>query len=109
VSHAGWPCCGRCRDGTGLTAGLSKALASKRLLIHDRGRVLADLACAVADGAEVISDFRVMTDQAELFGLVASVPTVWRTLDEIAARGGRRRPGSPGPSAPPGAVRGRPS
>jgi hypothetical protein len=76
-------------DRTGLTAGLSRALASDRLLIHDRGRVLADLACAVADGAEVISDFRVMTDQAELFGLVASVPTVWRTLDEIAAGGGR--------------------
>ena len=65
------------------------ALASERLLIHDRGRVLADLACAVADGAEVISDFRVMTDKAELFGLVASVPTAWRTLDEIAAEGGR--------------------
>jgi hypothetical protein len=47
-------------DRTGLTAGLSRALASDRLLIHDRGRVLADLACAVADGAEVISDFRVM-------------------------------------------------
>ena len=76
-------------DRTGLTAGLSRALASDRLLIHDRGRVLADLACAVADGAEVISDFRVMTDQAELFGLVASVPTAWRTLDEIAAGGGR--------------------
>ena len=26
---------------------------------------------------------------AELFGLVASVPTAWRTLDEIAAGGGR--------------------
>ena len=44
----------------------------------------ADLACAIADGSEVISDFRVMGDQKELFGLVASVPTVWRTLDEIA-------------------------
>ncbi len=32
---------------------------------------MADLACAVADGAEAISDFRVMADQAELFGLVA--------------------------------------
>jgi len=51
--------------------------------------VLADLACAVADGAEVISDFRVMTDQQELLGLVASVPTAWRTLDEIAAGGDR--------------------
>ena len=30
-----------------------------------------------------------MTDQDELFGLVASVPTAWRTLDEIAAGGPR--------------------
>jgi hypothetical protein len=37
--------------------------------------VLADMACAVTDGAEVISDFRVMADQQEPFGLVASVPT----------------------------------
>ena len=49
--------------------------------------MLADLACAIADGAEVISDFRVIGDQEELFGLVASVPTAWRTLDEIAAGG----------------------
>jgi hypothetical protein len=51
--------------------------------------VLADLACAIADGAEVISDFRVMADQRELFGLVASVPTCWRALHEIAAGGSR--------------------
>ena len=51
--------------------------------------MLADLACAIADGGEVISDFRVIGDQGELFGLVASVPTAWRTLDEIA-RGGDR-------------------
>ena len=89
VSHAGVALLRALSDKVGLTAGLSKALASDRLLIHDRGRVLADVACAVADGAEVISDFRVMTDQAELFGLVASVPTVWRTLDEIASGGGR--------------------
>src|SRR5258708_30668569 len=57
------------------------------MLVHDRGRVLADLACAIADGARVISDFRVMADQQELFGLVASVPTVWRTLQEIARAG----------------------
>ena len=44
----------------------------------------ADLACAIADGGEVISDFRVLADQKELFGLVASVPTTWRTLDEVA-------------------------
>jgi len=89
VSHAGVVLIRALADNTGLTAGLSKALASGRLLVHDRGRVLADLACAIADGAEVISDFRVIGDQEELFGLVASVPTVWRMLDEIA-RGGER-------------------
>ena len=51
--------------------------------------MLADLACAIADGAEVISDFRVLGDQDGLFGLVASVPTCWRALSEIAAGGGR--------------------
>jgi hypothetical protein len=49
--------------------------------------VLADLACAIADGGEVISDFRVIGDQGDLFGRVASVPTAWRTLDEIARDG----------------------
>jgi hypothetical protein len=39
----------------------------------------------------VISDFRVMGDQRELFGPVASVPTAWRVLKEIAAGGERRR------------------
>lgn len=68
---------------------MSEALASGRLVTHDRGRVLADLACAIADGAEVISDFRVMRDQAELLGPVASVLTVWRTLGEIASGGAR--------------------
>ena len=89
VSHAGMALVRALADNIGLTAGLSKALASDRLLVHDRGRVLADLTCAIADGAEVISDLRVMGDQEDLFGLVASVPTAWRTLDEIAGGGQR--------------------
>jgi len=89
VSHAGLALLRALADKMGLTADLSKALASDRLLVHDRGRVLVDLACAIADGAEVVSDFRVIGDQEDLFGLVASVPTAWRTLDEIA-RGGER-------------------
>src|ERR1039458_4622579 len=88
VSHAGLALLRQLTDRTGLTSGLSAALPSP-LGGHDRGRVLADLACAIADGARVISDFRVMGDQRELFGLVASVPTAWRTLKEIA-RGGTR-------------------
>ena len=89
VSHAGLALLRHLAGKTGLTGGLSRALATARFLVHDRGRVTADLACAIADGARVISDFRVMSDQRELFGLVASVPTAWRTLAEIA-RGGAR-------------------
>src|SRR6266581_4792487 len=88
VSHAGLALLRQLSDRTGLTSGLSAALPSP-LGGHDRGRVTADLACAIADGARVISDFRVMGDQRELFGLVASVPAAWRTLAEIA-RGGTR-------------------
>jgi Transposase DDE domain group 1 len=89
VSHAGVVLLRALSDKIGLTVGLSKALAPRRLLVHDRGRVLADLACAIADGAEVISDFRVMADQSSVFGLVASVPTCWRALSEIAGGGSR--------------------
>jgi hypothetical protein len=89
VSHAGLALLRALADNVGLTGGLSRALASRRLLVHDRGRVLTDLACAIADGGEVISDFRVMGDQGELFGLVASVPTCWRALSEIADGGSR--------------------
>jgi hypothetical protein len=89
VSHAGIGLLRHLADKTGLTGELSAALASGRLLKHDRGRVLADLACSIADGARVISDFRVMGDQGELFGPVASVPTAYRTLEEIADGGDR--------------------
>jgi hypothetical protein len=89
VSHAGLVLLRGLADKTGLTGGLSRALASSRLLVHDRGRVAADLACVIADGGEVISDFRVLADQREVHGLVASVPTAWRTLSEIASGGPR--------------------
>jgi hypothetical protein len=88
VSHAGLALLRQLADRTGLTAGLSRALPSP-LWGHDRGRVIAELACAIADGARVISDFRVVGDQRELFGPVASVPTAWRALKEIAVSGDR--------------------
>ena len=89
VSHAGLGLVRRLADKTGLTRGLSQALWSGRVLGHDRGRVLADISCVIADGARAISDFRVLADQQEAFGQVASVPTAYRTLEEIA-RGGTR-------------------
>jgi hypothetical protein len=84
VSHAGLGLLRCLSDKTGLTAGLSQALWSGRVLGHDRGRVLADIACVIADGARAISGFRVLSDQAEAFGQVASVPTAYRTLEEIS-------------------------
>ena len=95
VSHAGTALLRALADNTGPTTDLSRTLASRRLLFHDRGRVLADLACAIAGGAEVISDSRVIGDQDVLFGPVASVSTAWRTLDEVA-RGGERALGKIG-------------
>jgi heme-degrading monooxygenase HmoA len=89
VSHAGIGLLRHLADKTRLTRGLSAALASGRLVHHDRGRVLADVACAIADGARGFSDFRVLADQGELFGQVASVLTVYRTLEEIAGGGDR--------------------
>src|SRR5256885_12042570 len=41
--------------------------------------------------SRVISDFRVMGDQRELLGPVASVPTAWRALKEAASGGDRTR------------------
>jgi Transposase DDE domain group 1 len=90
VSHAGLVLLRQLCDRTGLTAGLSQALPTPGGGL-DRGRVFADLACAIADGAQVISDFRVMGDQGEVFGQVASVPTAWRMLREAAGDKARRK------------------
>jgi hypothetical protein len=51
VSHAGLALLRHLADKTGLAGGLSRALATARILVHDRGRVTTDLACAIADGA----------------------------------------------------------
>ncbi len=82
VAHAGARLLAELADGLGLSAGLSAAMAATktRRRGHDRGRVLTDLAIAIADGASAISDLRVLADQPDLFGQVASVPTAWRAL-----------------------------
>lgn len=86
VSHTGAVALRALGDRTGLTAGLSAATARRGFTpVHDRGRVLADLAVAVADGARVMSDLAVLRDQRELFGSVASGPTLWRTLAAVDA------------------------
>jgi hypothetical protein len=53
---------------------------------HDPGRVLVDLAVAIADGAEAIADIAVLADQPALFGPVASDSTCWRLLNALDER-----------------------
>jgi hypothetical protein len=86
VSHAGSVALRAVADRTGLTDAVSAALARRGFTpVHDRGRVLTDAAVMIADGGRVLSDLAVLRDQGELFGPVASDPTLWRTLHEIDA------------------------
>ncbi len=87
VAHAGARLLCDLADDLGLSVGLSAAMAptKRRQRGHDRGRVLVDLAVALADGATAISDLRVLANQPALFGEVASVPTAWRTLESVDA------------------------
>uniref|UniRef100_UPI003D754912 IS1380 family transposase n=1 Tax=Calidifontibacter indicus TaxID=419650 RepID=UPI003D754912 len=71
-------------DRTGLTGGLAAAMARHSFTpVHDRGRVLVDVAVMLADGGEAIADIDVLRHQSGVLGPVASPPTVWRTLDEV--------------------------
>lgn len=83
VSHAGSAATRLLADRTGLTGALSGALARRGFSpLHDRGRVLADLSVAIADGATTITEIDVLRHQGELFGPVASDTTAWRALSE---------------------------
>lgn len=56
INHAGAAALRLIADGTGLTAGMSRALARRGFTpVHDRGRVLADTAVLIADGGRVMS------------------------------------------------------
>ena len=85
ANHVGARLLADLADAVGLTASLSVAMAptKQRRRGHDRGDVLVDLAVAIADGAETISDLATLRDQPDLFGAVASHPTVWRTLAAV--------------------------
>jgi len=91
INHAGAAALRLIADHTGLTAILSKALTRPDFTpIHDRGRVLADTAVLIANGGRVLSDLATLRDQRELYGPIASDPTLWRALDEIGEPQRRR-------------------
>ncbi len=84
VAHAGSVAVRLLADRTGLTAELSKALTRASFVpVHDRGRVLVDVAVMLADGGEAIADIDVLRHQGQVLGRVASAPTVWRALSEL--------------------------
>jgi Transposase DDE domain group 1 len=85
VSHAGSRLLADVADRTTLTGELSQVLDRLRpaRARHDPGRVLIDLAVAVADGATTISEVAMLGEQRALFGSVASDSTCWRLLDRL--------------------------
>jgi hypothetical protein len=85
VSHAGAELLREMAGFTGLIDAWDRALIGtyKAMPIHFPGTVLADLAVAIADGADSISDLKSLRDQPVLFGSVASTSTAWRVLDRV--------------------------
>lgn len=72
---------------SGLDRALSAALAPWRSqrATHDPGKVLLDLATAVALGGDCAADIAVIRAQPDVFGPVASDPTVSRLVSALAA------------------------
>jgi len=87
VSHAGTALLGEVADRVGLTAVVGEALHGlrSRRAGYDPGRVIIDVAVAIGDGAETISDVQALVEQPDLHGPVASTATIWRVLDRIDA------------------------
>ena len=74
---------------TGLDQAISQALAPwrKPRAVHDPGKVLLDVALAVALGGDCLADVAVLRAEPAVFGPVSSDPTVSRLIDTLAASG----------------------
>jgi hypothetical protein len=71
---------------TGLGQGLAGSLARWRAprAVHDPGKMVADLAAAVALGGDCLADIAVLREQPALAGPVASDPVVSRLVAALA-------------------------
>jgi Transposase DDE domain group 1 len=87
VSQAGAVLLTQTLRATGLDRGLSAALERWRpgRAVHDPGKVLTDLAVALALGGDCLADIAMLRAQPQLFGLVASDPVVSRLVTRLAA------------------------
>jgi hypothetical protein len=74
---------------TGRDQAISTALAPwrKPRAVHDPGKILLDLALAVALGGDCLADVAMLRAEPAVFGPVASDPTVSRLIDTLAASG----------------------
>lgn len=73
----------------GLDQAISAALTPWRRprAVHDPGKMLVDLALAVALGGDCLADIALLRSEPAAFGPVASNPTVSRLIDTLAASG----------------------
>jgi len=87
VAHAGSTLLLRTAQTVGLTTALSAALAPWRrpLARHDPGKIVLDLAVSLAIGGDCLADLAQLRAAPEVFGSVASDPTVSRLVDALAA------------------------
>ena len=76
---------------TGLGRNLSRGLSRWRAprAVHDPGKIVADLAAAVALGGDCLAGIAVLREQPGLAGPVASDPVVSRLVAALAADGPR--------------------
>ncbi|MCP2278397.1 IS1380 family transposase [Nocardia amikacinitolerans] len=87
VAHAGAVALVQAATAVGLDRALSQLLASwrKPLAVHDPGKIVLDLAVAVAIGGDCAADVAMLRNQPGVFGPVASDPTVSRLIAALAA------------------------
>jgi hypothetical protein len=87
VSQAGGVLLTQTLRVTGLGRGLSAALERWRpgRAVHDPGKIVADLAVAVALGGGCLADVGLLRAEPDLFGPVASDPVVSRLVTRLAA------------------------
>ena len=87
ITHGGTVLATRTAEISGLTAALQAALAPwrKPLATHDPAKILLDLATSLIVGGDCLADISMVRGRPDVFGLVASDPTVSRLIATLAA------------------------
>jgi hypothetical protein len=85
VAHVGLHALGSFADRLGLADSLSSAFraGTGRTPVHDRGKVLVQVALMLAGGGESCADIEHLRCEADLFGFVPSDSTVHRSFHEF--------------------------